>query len=358
MSVRYIVPLAQSTHKDYYDQEILLQPQTSLNANSLNATNNSTVQLDFHVYATPNKKCKIFIIEYDVQNTDAVNSVSITPSCFFQSYIEYRTSGNKLIQTMNNFNLFKNLSLLDYNQMLQILPKHGINPLTWKPNENCVLQPLQKQQFFLYILGDVFSSNDDIYMEWKDYLLVRLFLVNSQESGSGSVSLLNCQLRIRTEEAKNDTHDVNANYLHKYNFLDYLGVVSSTNTISSALTQIRMQNAIGHNVVSDIVLRNGISVTNGQYRNFLSLGRQSQLNYYDRTNSPILGGSTLGGEEARLLIAPRHVAADWYKYNPVYPIIFGKVNIATLFGRMDGALYEDSYNQVGIQSSSDSLSHP
>ena len=77
-----------------------------------------------------------------------------------------------MIQTINDFNLFKNLSMLDADQAKQILPKHGINPENWKPNINCTLQPNQKQQFFLYILGDLFSANRDIYMEWKDYFLV------------------------------------------------------------------------------------------------------------------------------------------------------------------------------------------
>lgn len=137
------------------------------------------------------------------------------------------------------------------------------------------------------------------------------------------------------------------NYLtHKYNFLDYLRVTSQTTTISSALTQIRLQNFISHNVCSDLILRNGTSVTNGQYRNFISLGRQAQLNYYDQTNNPLLGGSYQDAKESRLLLALQHVASTFYKYNQFYPIYFGKLAVAQNWGKLNGAIYEDSYNQI------------
>ena len=359
MNRRIAVPLEQASHEDFYEQEILLQPQTSLNSNSLNSGNNSTSVLDFHIYKYEKKKSECLIVEYDVTNTDNSNPVTISPSPYFQSYIEYRDSGNKLLQTLYSFNLFKNLSMLDHDQANQILPKHGINPYNWKPDQTCTLQPGQKQQFFLYILGDVFSTNRNIFMEWKDYLLVRLYLVNSVESGSGTVVLNQCQLRIRTQQDGGDHHDPNSNLLHKYNFLDYLSVTSQpAQTISSALTQIRLQNFLGHNVVTDLTFRNGVSVTNGQYRNFISLGRQAQLNYYNGQNQPLLGGSPLDADESRLLLAPRHVPAPFYKYNAVYPIYFGRLALAQKFGRMEGAIYEDSYNQVGIQASPDNLTNP
>ena len=281
----YVVSLEQATHKDYWEQE-----------NSSSTSNNTEcqfTQLDKHVKHTirfpylqlRGKSCEALIVEFNVQETSGSNSVTVTPSPFFVSYILDRDAGNKLIQTLYNVNLY-NLAMLDYNQQKQVFPLHGINPDTWKPTVSCTLQPGQKGQFFLYILGDLFTTNRDIKMEWRDYLLVRLYLVNAVESGSGTFTLNSCQLRIRTRHS-NDVHDDNSNIVHKWNYLDYLSVTSSQNTISSALTQ----NFIGHNVCTDIVLRNGTSVSNGQYRNFISLGRQAQLNYYDRSNEPILGGS-------------------------------------------------------------------
>ena len=196
-------------------------------------------------------------------------------------------------------------------------------------------------------------------MEWKDYLLVRLYLQNSIESGTGTLQVNQIQLRIRTQEDHGHVHRANAKYADKYNFLDYLSVTSQpAQTISSALTQIRLQNFIGHNVVTDIVLRNGTNTANGQYRNYISLGRQAQLNYYNGQNKPLLGGSPLDANESRLLLAPRHVSAPFYKYNAVYPIYFGRLALAQKFGRMEGAIYENSYNQVGIQSSPDAFSAP
>ena len=359
MSKLYNVPLEQATHEDFYEQEILLQPQTSLNASALSSASNNTAPLDFHIYRYEKKKCQCLIVEYDLQNTDTNNSITVTPSPFFQSYIEYRDSGNKLLQTLYSFNLFKNLSMLDADQARQILPEHGINYENWKPDQSCTLAPGQKQQFFLYILGDVFATNGNIFMEWKDYLLVRLYLQNSIESGTGTLQVNQIQLRIRTQEDHGHVHRANAKYADKYNFLDYLSVTSQpAQTISSALTQIRLQNFIGHNVVTDIVLRNGTNTANGQYRNYISLGRQAQLNYYNGQNKPLLGGSPLDANESRLLLAPRHVSAPFYKYNAVYPIYFGRLALAQKFGRMEGAIYENSYNQVGIQSSPDAFSAP
>ncbi len=57
--------------------------------------------------------------------------------------------------------------MLDYNQQKQMFTLHGNNPNTWKPTTTCTLQPGQKGQFFLYILGDLFTTNQDIKMEWR-----------------------------------------------------------------------------------------------------------------------------------------------------------------------------------------------
>ena len=138
MSKLYNVPLEQATHEDFYEQEILLQPQTSLNASALSSASNNTAPLDFHIYRYEKKKCQCLIVEYDLQNTDPSNSITVTPSPFFQSYIEYRDSGNKLLQTLYSFNLFKNLSMLDADQARQILPEHGINYEKWKPEQPCI----------------------------------------------------------------------------------------------------------------------------------------------------------------------------------------------------------------------------
>jgi hypothetical protein len=45
---------------------------------------------------------------------------------------------------------------------------------------------------------------------------------------------------------KRDWYNTNSSYMHCFQFLDYLGVTTSTNTLSSALMQIRLQNIIGH----------------------------------------------------------------------------------------------------------------
>ena len=92
------------------EQEIYLQPQTTLNTAALSLITSQS-QLDFHVYQTPGKECKGFFIEYDVQETGRSDFMTLTPTLFFQDHIEYQTSNNKLLWTGPNIMLFKNLAL-------------------------------------------------------------------------------------------------------------------------------------------------------------------------------------------------------------------------------------------------------
>ena len=80
---KVVVPLEQQHHKLFWEQEIYLQPQTTLNTAALSSTATQS-QLDFHVYQTPGKECKGFCIEYDVQETGGSDLVSLTPTPFFQ----------------------------------------------------------------------------------------------------------------------------------------------------------------------------------------------------------------------------------------------------------------------------------
>ena len=142
---KVIVPLEQQHHKLFWEQEIYLQPQTFLNTTALSLTATQS-QLDFHFYQMPGKECKGFCIEFDVQETGSVNSVSLTPTPFFQDQIEYQTSNNRLLWTGPNFMLFKNLALLDANQAHDWFPLHRLNKY-WKPNLNTTLCQIKSKHF-------------------------------------------------------------------------------------------------------------------------------------------------------------------------------------------------------------------
>ena len=125
---------------------------------------------------------------------------------------------------------------------------------------------------------------------------------NAVESGSGTVSISNINLRIKTQEDNQHIH--NANKPDRFNFLDYLNVSTQPVLTISDLTCFKLQNFLGHNVVTDIVFRSAsnVAAASGAYRNYISLGRQAQLNYYNGQNKPLLGGSTLDADESRLLL--------------------------------------------------------
>ena len=89
--------------------------------------------------------------------------------------------------------LFKNLALLDANQAHDWFLLYGLNEY-WKPNLNTTLRPNQKQTFFLMVLGDPFTTNGNIFMDWQGYIIVHLFLQSTVESGTGTLSLNSCAL--------------------------------------------------------------------------------------------------------------------------------------------------------------------
>ena len=140
--------------------------------------------------------------------------------------------------------------------------------------------------------------------------------------------------------------------------MDYQSITTDQKTISAAQVKVKCQNFLGHNLVSDLVLRSSISTANGAYRNYVSLGRQSQIAYEDKNGSNLIGGGYYDGNQSRLIKASRHVAGTFYKYNPVYPIYFGDLELAQKFGRLQGAIEEDSYNSYDIISSPDNLAAP
>lgn len=87
------------------------------------------------------------------------------------------------------------------------------------------------------------------------------------------------------------------------------------------------------------------------------LGQQSQIAYKDKNGSNLIGGGYYDGNQLRLIKASCNVVFTFYKYNPVYLIYFGDLELAQKFGQLQGAIKEDSYNSYDIIASSDNWSH-
>lgn len=345
----------QTQRKNYWNQEIVFQPNTTLNSNCFSSTSTQS-QLDFHIFSTPGKKFYDLYIQFDINESSGTNAVNITPSPFFVDRIEYRSMSNDLIQTLYNINIFKNLSLLSNEQAKKILPLHGINSETWKPHPNTNIPPSQKRQYFIYLMGDIFSQNQGILADWNGYIILRLYLTgNIIENGAGNINCSQIQVKVQTTETpyKKEPRKARA-----YQFVDYLSYIVSTQTISSSEYRLLLQNFNGYDVEDDLYFQTSLSKTNGAYRNFLPLGFGSQIQIYNAQGQNINGGSPLQVDTLRDIYTAQHYDNFYHKMVPSVPIIYGAAGWALKKGVLDGALPQDGFNQIGITASGSPLVAP
>ncbi len=345
----------QTQRKNYWNQEIVFQPNTTLNSNCFESTAVQS-QLDFHIFSTPGKKFYDLYIQFDINNSSTSNSVNITPSPFFVDRIEYRSMSNDLIQTLYNINIFKNLSLLSNEQAKKILPLHGINSDTWKPHPNTTIPASKKRQFYIYLMGDIFSQNQGILADWNGYIILRLYLTgNIIESGSGNINCSQIQVKVQTTETPYRKEPRKA---RAYQFVDYLSYIATTQTISSSEYRLLLQNFNGYDVEDDLYFQTSTAKANGAYRNFLPLGYGAQIQVYNAQGQNINGGSPLQVDALRDIYSAQHYDNFYHKMVPSVPIIYGAAGWALKKGVLDGALPQDGFNQIGITAAGSSLSEP
>ena len=178
-----------NSNDNFHYQEITFEPNTALNTNALSSTATQSA-LDFHIYSTPGKQFYDLYVQFTLNESTGTNSAQITPVPWFVERIEYRTQNNDLIQTMYSYNIFKNLTLLSNEQAKKVFPLMGINPETWKPHFNTLLQPGDKRTYFMWLQGDIFSANQGIFANWRGYIILRLYLRgNIIESGNGNINV-------------------------------------------------------------------------------------------------------------------------------------------------------------------------
>ncbi len=344
-------------HEHFHYQQILLTPSSTLNTGCF-ASGAVESTLDFHINGMSGKKLYQAILEFEINESGGANPVKIAMSPYFVNRIEYLNQKNEIINTMNDDDLFEILTANQSEEHLKkIGPMHGIDAETLKPHVSTTIAASGKRKYFLWLFGDWIGSQlDGVIADWDGFVTLRLYLKGSIiESGSGNVGCSAINLRLYTKHAPNDT---NTPPDHGYKFLDHISRVVETKTISSSETIIKLTGLIGHDMQDSVSFRTSNAIANGAYRNFSSLGSNPQFVVYSPEGTNIVGGSSLDGDQLRNMDATFHYAGYFYKMYPIYPIIWGSVEAGTKSGIMEGALYQNTNNQLGIRASSLALTAP
>ena len=318
-------------------------------------------QLDFQIPIIQGKLLTGLILELNVGETGGSNSVTLASPCWWWDRVEFLTASGEVIQRMYPYNLYKNFSLLSFEDMRQWGDLFGLNEF-WKPTPNLVIPASGTRVFFLPILGSFIDASDGFPLNLANFITLRLYTRNAVVSGSGTLSVSQVYLRLVTKDTTAIQAEHYNRHLRQHNigfqFIDYRLSQSPSTNLTSAIVAVR-DNVTGLSQNVDVVIRtNTSSVANNAHLLFIHPGRDAQIYMASRDNTKLTGPSELSARLERAKTSA-FTTNSYYKYNPgITPLTFGHSEMTKKHQEVDGCILQDSYNQVYLQCDSRSRTGP
>ena len=337
-----------------------LTPTTTVSS-SLFASS-SIGQLDFQIPVVEGKLLNGLILEFQVNESGGSQSVTVASPCWWFDRIELLSSSGEVLQRLYPYNMYKNFSMLSQQDLIQWGDLFGINEF-FKPTPNLVIPASGTRVFFLPLLGTFIDGSDPGFpLNLANFITVRLYTRSAVVTGSGTLNTSNVYLRMLMRDTTNAQQQKYTNevrqHSHAFQLIDNRLSQSPSLNLTSAPVSIR-DNSTGLAQTVDVVIRASTNtVANNAHLLFIHPGRDATIYMADRSNNKLTGTTELSCRLERAKTAP-YVTNAFYRYNPgITPLIFGHSEMTKKSQTIDGALLQDSYNQVWLQCDSRSRAGP
>jgi hypothetical protein len=291
-------------------------------------TNSSTI-----TFRIPSETLQIvegLVLKWTVAESGGSNSVQLPPVHFFNQSIEVRVNnGIQLINTLYpEVEYFAACALVDKQDQTPRFFDDVNMSSSYYLGQDSVIPASGKRVFYHRLRSSLFQYWRP-FVKQSGYTELRIKCQPSVVSGSGTLSLTNCQLIVEEERLSDEEEKfaiaTQMSTKSEWQYLDWLKISSTSQTLTAGTEFSFDLTAIGLKHVPFLIFAiraDGYSNTSGGNLKFLSLGSnntttEATVNLADPSGRPILDNGTgnLDYEYVKNAIWNQHFSSDFNNRN-------------------------------------------